>query len=162
VHFHPAADATILPIAGGLMFVVGLVLLTACANVASMLLARASGRQREIGIRLAVGASRGRLVRQLITEALVMSLLGAVGGTCLAWWVTSTATSIQLPLPFPLALNVRIDGRVLLFTIGAAVAAALLAGLAPAVQASRPALVADLRGERPMSRAAGRRFTLGD
>ena len=161
VHFHPAADSTILPIAGGLMIVVGLVLLTACANVASMLLARASGRQREIGIRLAIGASRGRLVRQLVTEALVMSLFGAAVGTLLAWWVTSIVTSISLPLPFPLTFNVHIDARVLLFTIGAALLAALLAGLAPAVQASRPALVADLRGERPLTRA-GRRWSLRD
>ena len=162
VHFHPAADSTILPIAGGLMIVVGLVLLTACANVASMLLARASGRQKEIGIRLAIGATRGRLVRQLVTEALVMSLVGAVVGTLMAWWVTSIVTSISLPLPFPLTLNLRIDGRVLLFTIGASLVAAMLAGLAPAVQASRPALVADLRGDRPRSRAAGRRWTLRD
>ena len=101
------------------MVVVGLVLLIACANVASMLLARASGRQKEIGIRLAIGASRGRLVRQLVTEALVMSLLGAVGGTLLAWWLTSAVASLSLPLPIPLAFDLRIDGRVLAFTLGA-------------------------------------------
>jgi predicted permease len=161
VHFHPAADSTMLPIAGGLMAVVGLVLLTACANVASMLLARASGRQKEIGIRLAIGAGRGRLVRQLVTEALVMSVIGAAGGVLLAWWATSIVTSINLPLPFPLAFNLRIDARVLLFTLGVSLVAALLAGLAPAVQASKPDLVADLRGEGPLARP-GRRWTLRD
>ncbi len=162
VHFHPSLDPVLVPIATVLMIVVGLVLLIACANVASMLLARASSRHKEIGIRLAIGASRGRLMRQLVTEAVVLSLLGAVGGVLLAWWITSAVAALSLPLPIPLAFDLRIDGRVLAFTLGATFVAALLAGLAPALQATKPSLVADLRGELSASQAAGRRWTLRD
>ncbi|HEY7286685.1 MAG TPA: ABC transporter permease [Vicinamibacterales bacterium] len=162
VHFHPAADPQIMPIAGGLMVVVALVLLIACLNVASMLLARASGRQREIGIRLAIGAGRGRLIRQLVTETLVLSALGAIAATLLAWWVTKLASAISLPSLIPFAFNLRIDSRVLLFTLVTTVVAAMVAGLVPALMASRPNLVAELRGEQSSLGAAGRRWTLGD
>jgi len=162
VHFHPMADPQILPIAGLLMGIVGLVLLIACANVASMLLARASGRQREIGVRLAVGASRGRLVQQLVTESLVLSVLGAVAGGLLAWWITSVVAAVHLPTPIPLTFDLRLDGRVLAFTLAATGLAGLFAGLAPAIQATRPNLVAELRGEHTAGRAAGRVWTLRD
>jgi predicted permease len=159
VHFHPRADPQILPIARILMVVVGLVLLVACANVASMLLARASARQKEIGIRLAIGATRGRLVRQLVTESVVLVVAGAAAGMLLAWWITSIAGSLNLPFLIPLVLNLHIDGRVFIFTFFAASLAALLAGVVPALQASKANLTADLRGE-PVGRAAGRRWTL--
>ncbi len=162
VHVHPAADPQIMPIATGLMVVVALVLLIACLNVASMLLARASARQREIGVRLAIGAGRGRLVRQLVTETLLLAMIGAVGGVLLAWWVTRFAASINLPSPIPFAFNLRIDLRVLGFTLALTFVATLVAGLVPAILASRPNLVAELRGEQKAAVAAGRRWTLGD
>src|SRR5262249_36999013 len=153
---------TVVPIAAGLMVIVGLVLLIACANVASILLARASGRQKEIGIRLALGASRMRLVRQLVTESLVMASLGAVAGILVAWWATSALSKTQLPLTIPLAFELRIDGRVIFFAIVATLLAGVIAGLAPALQASKPSLVADLRGEALGPELARRRWTLRD
>ena len=162
VHFHPAAEPIVLPIASGLMAAVALVLLIACLNVASMLLARASARQREFGVRLAIGAGRGRLIRQLVTETVVLSFFGAIAGTLLAAWLTTFAASINLPSPIPLTFNVRLDGRVLLFTSLVSLTAALVAGLVPALIASKPNLVTELRGEQKAVKVGWFRYVIGD
>ena len=162
VHIHPEADRMLRPIALGLGIVVGLVLLIACANVASMLLARASGRQREIGIRLAIGASRRRLIQQLLTESAVLAAAGAAAGIALAWALVRLTDAIRLPLPIPLWFALHIDGRVLVFTIGVSIAAGLVAGLAPALRATRPNVTAELKGDVAGTPAGGRRWTLRD
>src|SRR4029077_17298734 len=103
--------------AAGLMSVVGLVLLIACANVAGMLLARASARRREISVRLAVGASRGRLIQQLLVEGALLGTLGAVAAVALAWAMIQGLQGIRLPLPVEVAFDLRIDVRVLSFSV---------------------------------------------
>jgi putative ABC transport system permease protein len=162
VHIHPTADKALLPVAAGLMVMVGLVLLIACANVASMLLARASGRQKEIGIRLAIGASRRRLVQQLLVESAVMASLGAIAAVALAWTLMRVVMSTPLPIPIPLSFALRLDARALLFTVVATMIAVLVAGLAPALKSTRPNLVAELKGDVAVTRAGGRRWTLRD
>lgn len=162
VHLHPVADQTLLPIASGLMLVVGLVLLIACANVASMLLARASGRQKEIGIRLAMGANRSRIVRQLVTESLVMAALGSAAGLGLAWLLLRGAMAMTLPIPIPLSLGLQMDVRVLAFSTLVTMVAGLVAGLAPALKATRLDLVGELKGDVAVVAASRRRFTLRD
>jgi predicted permease len=148
--------------AAGLMAVVGLVLLIACANVAGMLLARASARRREISVRLAIGASRGRLIQQLLVEGALLGSLGAIAAVALAWGLIQTVHGVQLPLPVDLALDLRIDARVLTFSIVIAAVTGMLAGLLPALKASAPSLVSDLRGDAPAAKIGRRRFSLRD
>jgi predicted permease len=162
VHIHPDADRALQPVALALMIVVGLVLVVACANVASMLLARASGRQKEIGIRLAIGAQRSRLVQQLLSESLVMSALGGLAGLALAWALASVATSIALPIPVPVSLGLRIDVRVLLFTAVVTMIATIAAGLVPALKVTCPDVIGELTNDVASTQAAGRRWTMRD
>lgn len=152
VRLHPEVDGILAPLAALLAGAVGLVLLVACANIANMLLARGAARSREMAIRVAIGAGRARLVRQLLAENVLLSLAGGVLGAVLAIW----ATRMPLPLPLPIALDVPIDARVLLFAFGLSLATGLVFGLIPALDASRPSLVPALKGDAPGGRRARR------
>jgi predicted permease len=128
-----------------LMVVVGLVLLVACANVANLLLARAAERQKEIAVRLALGARRFQLVRQLMIESFLLALTGAGAGFVLAAGAAHAISSFKLPLPIPVVFDFNVDKRVAMFTLGLSVITALLFGLVPAMRASRPDLVEVLK-----------------
>ena len=130
-----------------LMAIIGLVLLIACSNVSGMLLARAAGRQREIAVRLAIGAGRGRLIRQLLTETALIFVAAGVAGLILTKWLTSLLLALLPRLPMPVSLDVVPDWRVISFAIATSIAAAVLTGLAPALQASRADLTGALKAE---------------
>jgi predicted permease len=148
VRLHPNVDPYVAPIAALLMAVPGLVLLIACANVANLLIARASGRTREIAVRLAVGASRWRLTRLLLTESTMLAVIGGCSGLLLAWALMRLAAGWQPPgLPVPIALDLRMDYRVLVFTAAVSALTGLLFGLAPALQATRASMVPALKDE---------------
>jgi len=127
-----------------LLGAVGFVLLIACANVANLLLARSAGHAREFAIRAAVGASQFRVIRQLLTESVLLGLTGGVLGLLLAKWGTS-AVLAALPAALPRADNIHLDAGVLLFTLGIAVLAGAIFGLAPALRTARPDVAGTLK-----------------
>ena len=143
----PGHTGIVATFVGLLMGIVGLVLLIACVNVAGMMLARAAARQREIAVRLAIGAGRGQLVRQLLTEAIVLFSAGGLAGLVLSRWLTALLMTALPQLPFPISLDITTDWRVLAFTVALSLVAAVASGLAPALQASHPDLVPALRTE---------------
>jgi predicted permease len=135
------------------MFVIScLVLLVACVNLASMLLARAGDKRKETAIRLALGAGRGVLIRQLLTENLIVALLGGAAGALLALWITSGLAAWRPPVDLPLMVSAPVDFRVFLFALVVSSVAALLFGLLPALQATKTDLVPALKNEAASTR----------
>jgi predicted permease len=137
-----------------LMAVSALVLLVGCGNVANLLLARAAGRAKEVALRLAVGASRARLVRQLLTESVLLAVLGGVVGLLIARWARDVLWSIRGPNFKRAAFELRLDPVVLAFNFGVSLLTGVVFGLAPALRATRVSLVDDLK-ERTASFGGG-------
>ena len=133
-----------------LLVIVGFVLLLACANVANLLLARATGRQREIAIRQAMGADRWRLIRGLLTESILLALSGATVGVGLATLAVRAISRVEVPLPVPVVFHFGVDLRVLACTAFLAVLTGIVFGLAPALRATRPDLVVTLKNDAPV------------
>jgi predicted permease len=143
-----------------LMAVAGMVLLIASVNLAGLLLARASDRRKETAIRLALGASRGQLLRQLLTESLMLSVAGGATGILLAYWLNDLVNAWRPPVDVPVIPHVVVDTHVLLFTAVVSLFTGILFGLAPALQSARASLVGAIKNEAPSERL--RRLNLRD
>jgi predicted permease len=141
----PGGRGLVIGFVGMLLATALLVLLIASANIAGMLLARGLGRRREVAVRLAIGAGRGRIIRQLLTESTLLFLMGGIAGLGLAWWATALLTRVRIPIQDPVALSVSPDLRVLAFALVLSAVTGLLFGLVPALQSSRADLSVALK-----------------
>jgi predicted permease len=160
--FKEQMVGTVRPALRVLAIAVGLVLLIACANVANLMLGRATERQHDFALRKAIGASGGRLVRQALTESTVLALLGGVGGVALAWAGVKLLLALE-PSNLPRLSSIRVDGGVLAFALGISVATGLLFGVVPARQLPRSSPLAALRegGRGAVGAGHRRRFAAG-
>jgi len=146
---HPEFKSAQVGLTTVIMAVVVMLLLIACVNVANLMLSRARDRSREMAVRLSIGARRGVLIRQLLTESLVLAGLAGAAGLAVAWWAIGLANRIRLPLDVDFSPELEVSATVLLFTLGVSAVTGVLFGLAPALQATRPALIPALKGEAP-------------
>jgi predicted permease len=155
----PRDKSTVLLFIAALSVVVLLVLGIACANVANLLLSQSASRQREMAVRIALGATRRQLLGQMLMESSLLALAGGLVGTLLTLWATSALSAFRIPAPVPLDTTVSLDWRVLLYTFILSVGTGLLFGFGPAWIASRPVLASALKGEDAFARP-GRRLNL--
>ena len=153
VRIHPQMDGLLRAVASLLLVVVGLVLAIACSNLATLLLVRGAARAKEVSVRLALGATRGQIVRHLLTESLLLSVAGCITGCILAWWAIRSLGALDLPI----VVDLRLDYRVLIYAIAISLVTGVAFGLAPALKATRIDLVPTLRGDGE-TRSAGHRW----
>ena len=132
---------------GLLMVIVGLVIVIASVNVAGMMLVRAMARRKEIAVRLAIGAGRGHIIKQMVAEGVLLFLAGGVVGLVFASWMRNGLVRLLPALPFPVTFDLQLDWRVVLFALGMSLVAGLIASLVPALQASRPDLLTALKDD---------------
>ena len=143
-----------------LLGVTGLVLLTACANLANLMLARATAREREVAVRLAIGASRRRIVRQMLSESLLIAAIGSMAGMLIAQWFSRSMVALLDSDSNPLFIDLSLDWRVFAFTAGVALTACLVFGLAPAISATRTSLGITLKADGRGSMDGRERFSV--
>jgi predicted permease len=161
IRFHPMLDGYLKAASAGLLGAVAGVLLIACGNVANLLLARGTARRRELAVRAAIGASRGRLMSQLLSEGLVLAVAGGAAGLLIAWWAGRALAGVGTDvLPVPIKFDFSIDPTVLLFALAASMATAVVFGLVPALSSSKPELVPALK--ESAEGASRRRLSMRD
>ena len=156
VRIHPQMDGLLAALASLLLVSVGFVLAIACSNLATLLLVRGAARAKEVSVRLALGATRGQLVRHLLTESLLLSLAGGVTGCILAWWAIRSLSALDLPVVVDLSL----DYRVLIFAVAVSLMTGVAFGLAPALKGTQVELVPTLRGDGEARSSQDRWLTL--